>query len=263
MLTKDEVVDKVTCKKGHELGVDKQKRLVFCTIAKAVDVDGLAVKADSYTLFHPNGRIYQTHVRAKFDAQLGDKTKVTCGPDAISVFDDGTLAYCRLAGPRAGSPRARVGEGISFHRGGRISGMTLDETYKVAGLELPAGSSFHWDDKGVPIAGRVATPITAGALMIRYELSLHPNGKLRSVELAAKVTIQGHAFPERAELLFRADGTLEAAKYIEDDGFMPHGEQWTETRYTTYDAKGKVTSTRLDRWQSNIPERKFNSLHRD
>jgi hypothetical protein len=263
MLAANEVHGKVTCKKGHELGVDAQKRLVFCTIAKAVDVDGLAVKAGSYTLFHPNGRIYQTHLRAKYEATLADQTKVVCAAnEVISRLDDGTLAFCDLAAPRAGSPRPRVGEGVSFHRNGRPAGMTLDDKLAIAGLEIPAGSSVYFDEKGTLLGGRLASAIKAGALQIRYELTLHPNGKLRTAELAADATIQGHALPEWAELEFRADGTLERAKFVEKRGTMPHGEEWTDTRHMTFDPKGKVTHSYLDHWQSDVRPPSATRRHR-
>jgi hypothetical protein len=207
-------------------------------------------------LFHPNGRIYQTHVRATFEATLADTTKVTCGADLVALHEDGTLRYCKLAGKRTGTPRPRVGEGISFHRDGRVASMTLDEAYTTAGLALPPGAFAAWDAKGALTGGSVTAPITAGALSIRSDFALHPNGKLRVVELAAPAKLQGHDFPADAELAFRGDGTLEAAKYVEKRGFLPHGEQWTDTRHLTFDATGKVTSSQVDHWQSPMRERK-------
>jgi hypothetical protein len=252
VLTKDEVHNKVTCKKGAELGVDKQGRLVFCTTAKPADLDGIAVARDAYTLFHPNGRIYQTHVRAKFEALLADKSKVSCGAELISLFDDGTLGYCELAGPRAGSPRARVAKGIAFHRSGKVAGMTLDETFRAGILVLAPGTSVQWDEKGTVIAGRTSVPLKAGALSIQGAFTLHPNGKLHEVALADKATIQSHHFPDRARLWFRADGTLERAEYLERRGTMPHGEAWTDTRHLTFDGGGKITNSYLDHWQSTV-----------
>ena len=256
-LTKNEVHGKVSCKKGSELGVDSQQRLAFCTIAKSVDVDGLAVKAGSYTLFHPNGRIYQTHLRAKHEATLADKTKLTCAPELIALLDDGSLKYCKLGAPRASSPKPRVGEGIAFHPNGKVAGFTLDETLRAAGLEIPSGTSVQFDDTGALIGGWLTAPIAAGPLSIRSEFALHSNGKLRAATLGAKATVQGHAFPDFAELAFRADGTLERAEYVEDRGFMPHGEMWEETRHVTFDVAGKVTSSHTTRWQSDVPKRKF------
>ena len=81
-LTKDETVRGLVCKKGTELGVDSKQRVVFCTTAKPADVNGLPVAAGAYTLFHPNGRIYQTHLRAAIDLALADKTTVSCGADS-------------------------------------------------------------------------------------------------------------------------------------------------------------------------------------
>jgi len=254
MLTKDEQVGKLTCKKGAELGVDANKRIVFCTTARAVDVDGLAVAADAYTLVHPNGRIYQTHVRAAFEVTLADKTTVKCAANLVALHDDGHLRYCELAAKRAGSPRPRVGGGISFHPDGRIASLTLDEPFEAAGLALPAGTFVGWDAKGALLGGYASDAIRAGALSIHYDFALHPSGKLATIQLAAAAKIQGHDFPADAKLGFRDDGTLEAAQYVADRGFMIHGEQWTDTRHMTFNPAGKITSSRIDHWQSPIGE---------
>ncbi len=249
VLTKDERVGALTCKKGQELGVDSKRRVVFCTTAKPADVAGLAIAAASYTLFHPNGRIYQTHLRATVERTLADQSKVTCGADLIALTDDGKLSYCKLAKPRTSTPRARVGEGISFHPSGRIAGATLDEPYTAAGLALPAGASAVWDGNGVLVGGYVRDPIQAGTLSIRSDFALHPNGKLRIVELAVAAKVQGNDFPEDAKLAFHVDGTLERAEYVSAHGFMIHGEQWRDTVHATYDAAGKLATSTTDHWQ--------------
>jgi hypothetical protein len=243
----------VVCKHGQELGVDPKQRVVFCTTAKAADVDGLPVAAGAYTLFHPNGRLYQTHLRANVELTLADQSKVTCGADLIALTDDGKLRYCTLAKPRANAPRPRVGEGISFHPDGRIASLTLDEPYTSAGLALPAGASAVWDANGALLGGYASDPIQAGKLSIRYDFALHPNGKLREVELAAPAKIQGHDFPERAKLAFRDDGSLERAQYIVDRGSMPHGEPWHDTLHASYDRTGKQTGSFTDHWQAPFP----------
>lgn len=256
-LTTERKVGAVTCKKGDELGVDTQKRVVFCTTAKAVDIGGLPVAKDAYTLFHPSGRIYQTHARSNFERALADGSKVTCGVDLVALNDDGTLRYCKLAGPRAGSPRARVGEGISFHPGGQLAALTLDEPYAAAGLALLAGSSVFWDPNGAVIAGYSRDAVVAGALSIKYDFQLHPNGKLKLVTLASPAKIMGHEFPDSAKLAVREDGSLESAKYVEAHGFMIHGEPWSDTRYTTFDQDGKVVTTRVEHHQAHDPPPKF------
>lgn len=252
MLSKDERTGKITCKKGTELAVDAKQRLVFCTTAKAIDVDGVAVAAGAYTLFHPNGRVYQTAVRAPFEAVLADQTTVMCAANHVVLDEHGRLLYCRLGARRAGTPQARVGEGISFHADGRVAGMTLDEPFTAAGIHLPPGASVSWNDRGVVIGGGSGSPIAASGLSIINEFRLHPNGRLQSCMLATPGTLQGHAFPAAAKLSLRADGSLERAEYIQDGGFMIHGEHWTDTLHLTFDATGKITSSHVTRWQSDV-----------
>lgn len=257
-LIKDEPAGPVTCAKGSELGRDTgTKKLVFCTTAKAVTVDGIPIAAKSYTLFHPNGRIYQSHASAAFDRTLADGSTVRCAAELFALEPTGTLRYCDLAAPRPGSPKPRVGEGISFYPSGRVAGMTLDEPYKAAGNAFTAGTHLSWDDKGVLRGGRAKDPITVGALTIDWEFELYPNGKLRIAQLSKAATIQGHDFPDNAKLTFRSDGTLEAASYIAKRGFMIHGEQWTDTRSLTFDKAGKITSDHTEHWQSDVRPPKF------
>lgn len=251
VLARDERVNRVTCKKGTELGVDAARNPVFCTTARASDVDGLPVAAGAYTLFHPSGRIYQTHLRRTTVIELADRSSVTCGADLIAIADDGTLRYCKLAGKRGGNPRARIGEGISFHPDGRLASLVLDEPATIAKLALPAGTHVVWDAGGAPIGGYTSAPVHAGALSIEGDFTLHPSGALHAVALAAAATVDGHAFPERARLEFRGDGTLARADYVAARGFMIHGEQWTDTVHESFDATGKlVTASTTEHWQS-------------
>jgi len=248
VLTRPVQVGGISCKQGQELGTDAKQRVVFCTTAKAADVDGLPIAAAAYTLFHPNGRVYETHLRAKVELTLADHSKVTCGADLIALTEEGKLRYCQLAGPRATAPRPRVGEGISFHPDGRIAGLTLDEPHGVAGLVLPAGASAVWDAKGALVGGHAPDPIQAGKLSIQYDFVLHPQGRLKAIELAAAAKIQGNDFPARAKLEFRDDGSLERAEYVVKHGFMPHGEMWTDTLHATYDVTGKRTGSTTEHW---------------
>lgn len=258
MLTKDEPGGPVTCKRGRELGVDsKTKQLVFCTTAKQAVVDGIAVAADSYTLFHPNGRIYQSHASAPFERTLADGSKVRCAADLFALEPDGKLRTCDLAAPRAGSPKARVGEGIAFHPSGRIAGLTLDERYTAAGIDFVPGTHLAWDDKGVLRGGWAKDPIRAGTLTIDWDFTLYPSGKLESVQLAKPAKLVGIDFPDGAKLKFRADGTLEEAEYVVKEGFMIHGEPWRDTRFVGFDKAGKITRDRTDHWQSDVRPRKY------
>lgn len=127
-LAADRPAGGLVCKKGEELGEDSNKRIVFCTTARAAMVDGMSVAANAYTLFHPSGKIYQTHLRAPLERVMADGKKVTCGADVIALDSDGTVSYCRLSAKLAITPRPRVGEGISFHPGGRVAGTTTSRS---------------------------------------------------------------------------------------------------------------------------------------
>lgn len=257
-LLKDELAGAVICAKGSELGRDSQtKKLVFCTVAKAVTVDGIPIAAKSYTLFHPSGRIYQSHASAPFDRTLADGSTVRCAAELFALEPTGTLRYCDLGAARAGSPKPRIGEGIAFHPSGRVAGMTLDEPYRAAGNSFVPGTHLAWDDTGVLRGGWAKDPITVGALTIDWDFELYPTGKLRLAQLAKAAKLQGHEFPDDAKLTFRSDGTLEAARYVSKHGFMIHGEQWTDTRSLTFDKTGKITSDHTEHYQSNVRPPKF------
>jgi hypothetical protein len=253
----DTPVGKVVCKKGKDIAHDQQKRVRMCTTATAVVVDGIPYAKAAYTLFHANGRVYQTHAGAKFDRTQKDGSKVTCGPALIALEEDGHVRYCKLAAKRVGTPQAKVGEGISFHPDGRVSGMTLDEPYAVAGLALIAGASVYWDLKGAVIGGYVSDPITAGSLTIAYEFQLHGNGKLKVVTLRKPAKIGGHEFPDFAKVAFRDDGSLEAAEYVAKRGFMIHGEPWTDTRHMTFDRANRIATDRTEHYQAKEGPGKF------
>lgn len=249
-LAKAVMAGPVTCKAGHEVGEDKQQRVVYCTTAKSVVVDGMTVKADEYTLFHPNGRIYQTRMARPFVRTLANGTKVSCGADLVSLDPSGALTYCKLVAPLAHSPKIRVGAGIVFFPNGKLRAFTLDEPYTAAGISFIPGSSVSFDEQGKLVGGWLPDPVAAGSLTLYWDFEVWPNGKLRAIQLEKPATVQGHAFPKRAKLAFRDDGSLEAAEYIEKEGFMVHGEPWHDTRFLTFDKTGKVTSSRTEHYQA-------------
>lgn len=260
-------VGAVACKQGENIGVDSQQRVQYCTTARDVDVDGLPVAAKSYTLFHPSGKIYQTHARKKFERTLKDGSKITCGVDVVSIADDGTLLYCKvgaaytvsaaIGGAKAGGLKASVGDGIAFHAGGQLAGLTIDEPYTSGSIPLPAKTSISFDDKGNLAGGYLKNEMVAWGMTINYEFGVHPNGKPKLVNLRKPVKLAGHEFPDFAKLAFRDDGSLEAAEYVEARGFMIHGEPWEDTRTMTFDKTGKVTSTHLEHYQAKDPPPKF------
>jgi len=252
VLEHEELHAGVFCKPGAELAVDAKQRLVLCTTARAFDLGGLPIAADAYTIFHTNGRIYQTTTRAPVSRTLANGMSVACMAGGVVLNVDGMLENCSLARPLALSPRPRVGQGVAFHRDGHIAGMTLDETFKTPGITWPAGTAMMWTKTGTPKGGTLADAIQVGDLWMTGEFELHPDGKLRAVGLAKPATVQTHAFPEHAKLWFRGDRTLERAEFVSAHGFMIHGEQWTDTTHQTFDAKGAITSSTVTHFQSDI-----------
>jgi hypothetical protein len=258
----DERIGRVLCKAGNEAGVDGEGRLVFCTIARAVEMDGVPVAAAAYTLFHRNGRLYQTELAAPRALARGDGTKVACAAELVVLYDDGRLWSCRLAGrldaraaesvrARDGAaPRVRARQTVSFHRDGRLEGATIDAPLLVGKLVLPAGTSVHWDAAGAVVGGSLAAPCDLAGLRAGGEFELDGHGALRAAVLAAPGRVQGHDLPAGAQLRFRGDGTLESASYIAKRGFMIHGEEWTDTAHVTYDPSGKITGEDVEHWQS-------------
>lgn len=249
-LTTDRPAGAVTCKKGHEIGEDQQKRVVFCTTARAAAVDGMVVKAGEYTLFHANGKIYQTRMARPFTRTLRDGSQVSCAADLVSLDPSGALTYCKLAAAPAHAPKIRAKEGASFHPSGKLAGFTLDEPYTRFGIALIPGSHIQLDERGRLVGGWLPDPVTAGALTLWWDFRLWPNGKLRSAQLDQPAKLQGHDFPKHAKLAFRDDGTLEAAEYVEKEGFMIHGEPWHDTRFLRFDRAGKITGSRTEHWQA-------------
>lgn len=258
-LKRDEKLGRLWCKRGQDAGVDGKGRLAFCTTARAQTIDGLKLAAGAYTLVHPNGRVYQTHLRAAQTFTLADGSTVTCAADLVALTPAGVLTFCELktARPVAPGVTARAGESLALHPNGRVFGATLDGPATIAGLALPAGTQVTWDDGGVMSGGSLAAPMTIQGLGARGDFALHASGRLRAVVLADDATVQGHAFPAFAKLELREDGSLAAAEYVEDRGFMIHGEMWTDTAHVTYDAAGQETSHTVEHWQAEEPPPRF------
>lgn len=251
-LIHDEIFGRVACQAGTEVGFDLQRRLAFCTTARAVVLDGVPVAAGAYTLFHPNGRLYETHLAKARAFVIAGGRKVSCAAQLVALNDDGQLRACALSTAFRGAIAARANTFISFHPDGRIASATLDRPVTVAGIRFAAGTRLDWDVAGAVTGGSLATPGRVAGLPIRSDFALYPDGKLKFVDLEEPTRVQGHDFPVGAELQFRADGTLERALYVAASGFMIHGEAWRDTASVTYDRSGAETSRSVHRWQSEV-----------
>jgi hypothetical protein len=251
VLDHDELHAGLVCKHGTELAVDAKQRLVKCTTARTSDLGGLPLTADDYTIFHANGRIYQTTTRAPITRDTPGGLAVGCATGLVVLDVDGNLESCTLARPLAIKPAPRVGGDIGFHRNGTLSGLVLDAPLAVGSIAWPAGTHMMWTPTGVPSGGTLQASFKVGALVLTSEFTLHPGGALHAVQLDEAATVRGREFPMQAKLSLRPDGSLESAEFVSKRGFMIHGEPWTDTTHQTFDAKGNVTSSSVTHFQSN------------
>jgi len=256
-LKQDEIIGRVVCKAGTDVGFDPQRRLAFCTTGWAMVLDGVPVAADAYTLFHPNGRVYQTTLAKPREFTLANGRTISCAAGHVVLSDDGRLEACALAAQLKGDVRARVKANVAFHPDGRLAGATLDRPLTAGGTTFAPETHIRWDTAGVVVGGMLPEAATVGGLRIVMEFRLYSDGKLREAELAEPARVQGHDFPRDAHLQFRADGSLERARYLEKKGFMIHGEEWRHTATVTYDRSGVETSHDVEHWQSEISEPQF------
>ena len=254
LLARDETIGGVRCKHGNEVGTDDAGKLMFCTTTGAQTLDGLPVAGDSYTLVHANGRVYQTHLARPHDFAMADRSTVACAADFVAVYDDGALDFCTLRVARSGG---RAGTAIAFHPGGKLAAVTLDAAGTAGALNVPAGTRVAWDASGAATGGSLAAPLTTRGVSIAGDFTLHGNGQVHDVELAADATVAGHAFPKYAKLELRDDGTLEGARWLSHIGAAIHGELVEDTTIETYDHDGKVTSSYVDHYQATERPSKF------
>jgi hypothetical protein len=255
VLSRDERLGKVLCKRKEEVGVTADGAPMYCTTAGAQTVDNVPLAAGAYTLLYPTGRVYQSKLGRKAVLPTGAGKPVTCAPDTIALTDAGVVTYCTLAAPLLDSKvDAKVDAGVAFHPDGHLARATLKQPLQLGALALPAGTAVMWDPAGVALGGTLTAPLVVGALTIRGDFTLHPGGALRTCELAAKATIQGHEFPEwQSSLELAPDGKLVRARWTANRGFMPHGEMWTDTRTATFDPAGKIVTSSDQHWQAETP----------
>jgi hypothetical protein len=251
VLSRDERLGKVLCKRKEEVGVTADGAPMYCTTARAQTVDGVPLAA--------GGKVYQSKLGKQTPLPTGDGKHVTCGPDTVALTADGLVTYCTLAAPLTDTKvDVKVGAGIALHPDGHLAGATLNQPLQLGALALPAGAAVTWDPAGHPRGGSLTAPLVVGALTIRGDFTLHPDGALRTCELAAPATIQGIEFPEwQSSLELGPDGKLVRARWTVHRGFMPHGEMWTDTRTATFDPAGKILTSSDEHWQAETPPPRF------
>lgn len=245
---------RVTCKAGQGVWVDSEKQVRACTVGPAVTLEGVPIAAGAYTLFHANGRPWQTTLQRAAGFRKGDGGEIPCAAEHLVLSEAGVLEGCTLGkGITLGEVACKAGESVAFHPGGQLWAAVLDRQYSALGATFPAGTrvSFHASGK---IAGvYLPEPMTIGGYPVRYQVDVYESGRLARFDLAEALEISGHAFPERAEIRLREDGSLYRAEYVAKSGVMVHGEPWTDTRHLRFDCGGGIVSDHVTHWQADRP----------
>lgn len=244
----------VVCKGKHEVWRDEQGRVRVCTVAARVTVMGIDIAAGAYTHFHEDGRAYQTTTAKQQELTTAKGVKVLCAADLVVLGKTGLLEHCDLAAPvTIGNVPCRPKESIGFHSNGALSLAVVDRPTEVGGVALPAGTRVYWYESGKVAGTWLPEPTRVQGILVRWDVALHENGRLRAFTLAEAKTLSGQELPEGAKVELRPDGTLKYAEYVTKRGFMPHGEMWTDTKHVRYDCEGKVLGEYTDHWQADRP----------
>jgi hypothetical protein len=197
----------------------------------------------------PAAAIYQAQLAAAaHEFTLADGRQISCARSYIGLHPDGRRpATVNLAAPLTDGARAwryprrrRVLERRPCPLGG-----DRPTAARRAGT-LPAGSVLRWDRSGAVVGGTVKLPaVDLAGVRTTGEFELHANGPLEAGEARRARAHRGNDLPARAEVWWRADGTLERARYLKSSGFVQH-QEWTDTAQIDYDRSGKVTSSRVE-----------------
>lgn len=255
----DVAIGDVVCMGQREVWRDGEGRLRVCTVAEAVTLYEIPIAAEAYTHFHANGRPQQTTLARPMTLETASGLEVPCAAEHVSLSETGHVTH---AVPETsltiGSVSVRAGEGVAFHEDGSLWRATLEEPLEVLGTTFAAGTSLSWFASGEVSGGWLREPQTVGGYPIRSDFTVYPSGQLHTFELAEPRRLAEHDFPAWSKLELRRNGTLQRASYVADEGFLPHGEQWTDTLYVTFDCEGQELSSRTEHWQapSRPPKRR-------
>ncbi len=229
--------------------------LLHCTTdaQHAQWIQKIPVMPNTYTLFHPNGAIWQTRI-LPHTFQLRNRFKVVCTTGSATFFPDGTLESCRVEKPTVYAGIACKKGMIGFHYNGSVATAYLNKPKTYFGIHFHTGTWLQWDRKGRVTGGNTvySKKITHKGVTFHYEFKLHRNGQLALVTLVKPLQVGKRIFPSWSRLWFRQDGTLRKAVYTEKSGHLPHGEEWRDIRTLKLDSSGKITSSTL-KHEQDVP----------
>lgn len=253
----------VVCMAGRELWLDDKGRHRACTIKNAVLLHGIPIAAKAYTLFHANGRAFQTTSTRAIALRTASEQAIECAAGHLVLADSGALQSCILKTTTVfGDVSCRGGEGIVFHENGSLWGATIDEPVEAAGVRFESGTDLRWFASSSPSGsslsgGRVDKALLIGGIPVRYDFLVHPSGALAQFRSSEEHVIGGHSFPESSLIRLRPNGRLFSAEFVSDQGFMVHGEEWTDTTHQRFACDGRLVSTDVEHWQSDVRPPRF------
>ncbi|HWB80778.1 MAG TPA: hypothetical protein VG755_37705 [Nannocystaceae bacterium] len=241
----------VTCRGDREVWRDASDRIRVCTIATPVTLFGVPLAGDNYTHFHADGRPYQTTLAKPQTIATGNGTKVDCKAEHLVLDDKGVLESCTLArSTDFDRARCRGGESVGFAPSGVLVGCVADKGAHGLDIVFPAGTRVSWHESGAFESAWIGEPLEVAGWRVRYDVRAYATGKLAHFELAEPRTIAGIAVPERGKVWLREDGSPWQIQYVADEGFMVHGEPWSDTRTVRFDCAGQIVSDATDHYQA-------------
>jgi hypothetical protein len=245
-------IGRVTCKAGQGVWVDAEKRLRACTVDRPVTIEGVTIAADAYTLFHANGRPWQTTIPAAASFKNGGGKDIPCAAEHLVLSEQGVLEHCKLGkAVTLGNIPCKAGESIAFRPGGELWAAVVEKPYSVLGVMFPAGTRLSFHPSGA-VAGVYTTETTMLAgYPARYQIDIYESGRLEKFDLGEPLEISGHAFPEFATIWLRENGSLYRAEYVSERGFMIHGEPWEDTRHMEFDCGGRIVGDTVTHYQAD------------
>jgi hypothetical protein len=247
----DTRVGTATCMKGREVWRDGDGNVRACTIAKPVRKHGLDLAGENYTLFHADGRPYQTHLAREHMLRGGDGTEYRCTIGLVVLDPKGVLEHCTLAATtKVGAITCRHDRDIALHPEGELASCEVDERVEALGAVFAAGTWLGFHRDGALARAALNDPMYVAGWLVDQDLEADDAGRLTHFTLAEKRTVGGIALPERARVWLHADGSPWHVEYIADEGFMIHGEPWSDTRDVTFDCAGRIVADTTEHYQA-------------
>lgn len=242
----------VVCRGDREVWLRPGGELDVCTIARPVQLFGLALAGDSYTHFHRGGRPEQTTLAKPHALETKSGIAVKCAAEHVSLDVEGHVEHCTLDGKQTfGETTCRGGESIAIRpETGELWACTIDGSLAVKGATIVAGSRVSWHESGAIHSVYSAEPLVMDGIAVRYEVELHPDGTFAHYTLDEPRTVGGIALEQFAKVWFYPDGSPWHLEYVADRGFMIHGEPWTDTRRVTFACDGSVIFDHTEHYQA-------------